>query len=168
MSEVEIETETGEWTIEISHLAGEWEAADEAIVLKAARAALTEAGPKGELELSLALADDPTVQELNQCYRDQDKPTNVLSFENPDDPLPGLPLVLGDVVLAHETCAREAAESATSFADHLTHLTIHGVLHLLGYDHIEEADAEEMEALEIKILAEMGIENPYLDNSDPI
>lgn len=156
------------WTLEITHLAGDWDVADEAIVLKAARAALAKAAPEGELELSLALADDPTVQELNQCYRNQDKPTNVLSFENPDDPLPGLPVVLGDVVLARETCAREATEIGVSFSDHLTHLTIHGVLHLLGYDHIDEEDAVEMEALEVKILAEMGIENPYLDNSEPI
>ncbi|MBO6837309.1 MAG: rRNA maturation RNase YbeY [Alphaproteobacteria bacterium] len=156
------------WDIAISVLKGDWTGPDEATVRRAALAALGAAGPDGPLELSVALADDATVRELNRDYRGQDKPTNVLSFEAGDDPMPGQPLILGDVVLARETCAREALEADKSFDDHLTHLTVHGVLHLLGYDHIEMDEAEEMEALEVEILAEMGIENPYLEKPEAV
>lgn len=114
------------------------------------------------LEVSVALADDATVQALNRDYRGQDKPTNVLSFEN-GEPDPDGMILLGDVILAYETCAREAQGGDKTFQDHLSHLSLHGLLHLLGYDHIEDDEAEEMEALEVRILAEMGIENPYLD-----
>ena len=152
------------WKIAVSRLSDRWTAADEGLVERAARRALALAAPRRELEVSVALADDGTVRTLNRDYRRQDRPTNVLSFESGEEE-PGGVLILGDVVLARETCAREAAETGRPFADHLTHLTVHGILHLLGYDHIAEAEAEEMETLEVRILAGMGIENPYLEGT---
>lgn len=161
-------SDPADWDIAVSVLTGDWSDADEGVVRLAAQAALKAAGPDGPLELSVALADDGKVRELNRDYRGQDKPTNVLSFEAGEDPMPGQPRILGDVVLARETCAREAVEGDKSFNDHLTHLTVHGVLHLLGYDHIDSDEAEEMEALEVEILAEMGIGNPYLEKPEAV
>jgi len=107
-------------------------------------------------ELSIALVSDADIQTLNRDYRDKDMPTNVLSF--PDDgPAP----LLGDIVLALETMMREAEDKSISFEHHLTHLIIHGFLHLQGYDHQTENDAAEMEALEIAALAALNIDNPY-------
>lgn len=99
---------------------------------------------------------------LNRDYRGLDKPTNVLSFSQiePFGPVSG---ILGDITLARETLEREAAELGKSFSDHFTHLVVHGFLHILGYDHIEEADALVMEALETQILASLGIADPYAD-----
>lgn len=109
--------------------------------------------------VTILLADDATVRRLNKQYRHKDKPTNVLSF--PDGTKIGHTPQLGDIILAYETIAREAGEQGKTLKAHLTHLTIHGVLHLLGYDHESEIDAEAMEAIEITILARMGIANPY-------
>jgi probable rRNA maturation factor len=124
----------------------------------------------GQVELSIVLADDATVQSLNREWRGQDKPTNVLSFAALDDEdapvVEGAPLLLGDVVLAWETTAAEATESGKPLADHFSHLVVHGVLHLLGYDHQDEDEAEEMEALETSLLAALGIADPYAD-TDP-
>ncbi len=107
-------------------------------------------------ELSLALVSDAEIQTLNRDFRDKDKPTNVLSF--PDDgPAP----LLGDIVLALETISREAAEKSVPFVHHVTHLIIHGFLHLQGYDHETDETASEMEALEISALAALNIDNPY-------
>jgi probable rRNA maturation factor len=107
-------------------------------------------------ELSLALVSDGEIQALNRDYRHKDKPTNVLSF--PDNgPAP----LLGDIVLALETITREAAEKSILLADHFSHLIIHGFLHLQGYDHQSEAEAAEMERLEISTLAALNIDNPY-------
>lgn len=116
-----------------------------------------------EAELSLLLTDDAHIRVLNKQWRDQDKPTNVLSFPSADedDDEPG-PLI-GDVIVAHETTAREAAEEGKSFEDHFTHLLVHGLLHLFGYDHIEDDEAEEMEAFETEILAGLGVADPYAD-----
>jgi probable rRNA maturation factor len=108
-----------------------------------------------DAELSLALADDTMVQNLNRDYRAKDKPTNVLSFPAAHGPL------LGDVIVAFETLQREAIEEGITPADHLAHLTIHGLLHLLGYDHETEAEAVAMEALETAILAGLGIKDPH-------
>jgi probable rRNA maturation factor len=121
--------------------------------------------PADHLEISLVLADDAMVRDLNGRYRGQDKPTNVLSFATLDDeddisPADG-PLMLGDVIVAFETTAREAASEGKSLAAHLSHLVVHGVLHLLGYDHQDDAEAEEMEAAERSILAGLGIADPY-------
>lgn len=129
---------------------------------QAAAAAL----PKGEQAkiITLLFADDETMQDLNKDWRGKDKPTNVLSFPAPkDQPVPPgeLPL-LGDIVLGFGTCAREAEESDKTLSDHTCHLIVHGILHLLGYDHENDKDAEVMEAAEIKILSTLDIQNPYL------
>ena len=124
--------------------------------------ALKQSGAKvrGVSELSIVLTDDAEQQGLNRDWRGIDKPTNVLSFPQiePFGPVTG---ILGDIVLARETLEREAAELGKPFADHYTHLVVHGFLHILGYDHIEEAQALVMEGLETKILATLGIPDPY-------
>jgi probable rRNA maturation factor len=132
----------------------------------AARLALKRsAAPKASV-VDITLTDDEAQQALNRTWRRVDAPTNVLAFPAADAgaPLPdGAPLLLGDVVLAYETVRREATEQQKPLADHLRHLVVHGVLHLLGYDHAREADAALMEAHEIAILAELGVPNPYRD-----
>lgn len=156
------------WEIAIRTEAGDWAQEDLPIVHAFAASALsTGVQPEEAVELSIVLADDAFVQHLNNAYRGKDTATNVLSFEAEAETIPGQPELLGDVILAHETCSREATEGDISFHDHLAHLVVHGVLHLLGYDHIENSDAEEMEAAEIEILARSGVPNPYLD-TDPI
>lgn len=121
---------------------------------------------------SVLFTSDEEVHTLNREWRAKDKPTNVLSFPMleredllelaPDGP----PEMLGDIALAHETCAREAAEKGVSVQDHATHLVVHGLLHLAGHDHeISDADADAMEALETKALAILGIADPYGDRS---
>jgi probable rRNA maturation factor len=108
-------------------------------------------------EVVVLLTDDSTVKALNARFRGQDKSTNVLSFPAGD----GVGQHLGDVCLAYETCAREAAEQDKPIEAHLQHLVAHGVLHLIGYDHDVDADAEIMEALERRILAALGVADPY-------
>ncbi len=119
----------------------------------------------GPVELSIVLADDDTVRGLNRDWRGKDQPTNVLSFASLDDEgaprVAGAPLLLGDVILAWETTAAEAAAQGKPLADHFTHLVLHGVLHLLGFDHEEAEEAEEMEALETTLLAALGIADPH-------
>ena len=128
---------------------------------------LDEAAPEravqGAVEVSLLFADDAAVAELNETYRGRQGPTNVLSFPNMEQagPPAGQPRLLGDVVLARQTVRREAATQGKSLRAHTTHLLIHGLLHLLGYDHESDGDAAEMEALEIAILAEIGLPDPY-------
>jgi probable rRNA maturation factor len=114
----------------------------------------------GIAELSIVLMDDAAQQVLNQQWRGIDKPTNVLSFPQiePFSPVLGL---LGDITLARETLEREAVELGKSFTDHFTHLVVHGFLHILGYDHIDESEALVMEGLETQILATLGIDDPY-------
>ena len=109
------------------------------------------------------LADDAALRELNREFRGQDKPTNVLSFPAEEKPQSGAPMVLlGDVVLAYETVAREARTQGKSLAEHAAHMVVHGVLHLLGFDHERGgSEAERMEALETQILAKLGVPNPY-------
>ena len=123
------------------------------------------------LSASLLFADDAEVHELNREWRGKDKPTNVLSFpmlersELLDLPAEGPPELLGDIALALETCAREAAEKGLSLEHHATHLIVHGLLHLAGHDHeISPEDARAMEMLEIKALALLGIADPYGDH----
>ena len=142
---------------------------------RAARAAISQTA-HGEIlthaaafELSVKLADKEEVQALNAVYRNKDKPTNVLSFPMlPPDFMDAAALtddgeiLLGDVILAYETCAAEAAEKGISVHDHAVHLIVHGVLHLLGYDHeAHEQAAEEMEGIEIRALASLGMADPY-------
>lgn len=102
------------------------------------------------------LCDDAKIRELNLKWRGFDKATNVLSFEYPANSP-----ILGDIALSYQTCANEAIEQGKTLKNHFTHLLVHGILHLLGYDHIEDEDALEMESLEKEILAKMGIEDPY-------
>jgi probable rRNA maturation factor len=116
--------------------------------------------------LDITLTDDAEQQQLNRLWRGKDAPTNVLAFPaaDADQPPPlGAPLLLGDVVLAFETVAREAAEQNKPIGNHLRHLVVHGVLHLLGFDHQADADANAMETQEIEILARLGVPDPYRD-----
>jgi probable rRNA maturation factor len=119
------------------------------------------------LEISVLLTNNQHIQVLNNEYRGQDKPTNVLSFPSltPEElahPEPlGELLIMGDIVLAFETIKKEALDQHKTFQHHLAHLTIHGLLHLLGYDHENDADANIMESLEITILKQLNITNPY-------
>jgi len=123
----------------------------------------------GVAEISVLFADDARVQILNREWRGQDKPTNVLSFPGEDfrDGLaqhePRVPRLLGDVVVALETTQGEAGAQHKTLVDHLSHLLVHGVLHVLGFDHTTEEHAGEMEALEVEILADLGVPCPYLD-----
>ena len=119
-----------------------------------------DATPDPDSEVSLLFTDDAQVRELNRDYRQQDKPTNVLSFAAQEGGGPAT-LMLGDMVLARQTIEREAGEQDKSRDDHLTHLILHGFLHLLGYDHETDEEAEIMEDLETRILAKLGIADPY-------
>ncbi len=121
-------------------------------------------------EVAVKLTDDAEVHQLNRAYRQKDKPTNVLSFPmvqedllettaNTDDG----EVLLGDIVLAAGVCAAEAADKGISITDHATHLIVHGTFHLLGYDHMDDIEAEAMEALEIRALASLGLSDPYGD-----
>lgn len=127
-------------------------------------AALSGAGRRFDSEVAIQLVNAAEGQAMNRQYRGKDYATNVLSF--PADLPEGLPEdfdfpQLGDLVICAPVVAREAAEQGKALGDHYAHLTIHGVLHLLGFDHVEEAEAEEMEALERQILASLGIADPY-------
>jgi probable rRNA maturation factor len=126
-----------------------------------AAAAEESQGPGEGGDVSLCLADDATLRALNLRWRGIDKPTNVLSFPSaPPDRL-GEATTLGDIALAYETLAREAEDLGVSLADHYRHLLVHGFLHLIGYDHEKDAEAERMEALEAKTLARLGVGDPY-------
>ena len=135
---------------------GAWRDDKDALQLlrKAARRALAAAAPEAR-ELTILLADDAALKALNSRFRGKRKPTNVLSFPSED------PAYLGDIAIAHETVAREAKAQDKSFAAHAAHLAVHGVLHLVGYDHESAADALAMETLETQILAGLGLRNPY-------
>ncbi|MEM6585042.1 MAG: rRNA maturation RNase YbeY [Pseudomonadota bacterium] len=148
--------------------AGDWEG-----LVGSASAALGEVAPElthPRLCASALFTSDSHVHELNREWRQRDKPTNVLSFPMliRDDLLAleakGPPVLLGDIALAYETCAREAQEKGVPLEHHAAHLIIHGLLHLAGHDHVHsDEEAEAMEALEITALAKMGIEDPYGD-----
>lgn len=142
---IAVEIEDDAWTAAVADA--------EARVQAAAVAALE----GGEGEVVVLLTDDAAVRELNQRFRGKDRPTNVLSFPAPETARPHL----GDLVLASGVCNAEAAEQGKTVADHLTHLVVHGVLHLLGHDHEDAAEAETMEARERAILASLGVADPY-------
>src|SRR5689334_20298221 len=149
-------------TIEISRNSDGWPEALDARADQAVRAALTQSKAKvtGAAELSIVLTDDAEQRILNRDWRGIDKPTNVLSFPQiePFGPVQGL---LGDIILARETLIREAQEMGISLEDHFTHLVVHGFLHLLGYDHMDDDEALAMEGLETQILASLGVADPY-------
>lgn len=143
----------------------------EAIVHRAiAAAAAFVAADTGGAEIAVMLTDDAGIRTLNKNWRGQDKPTNVLSFPalqptgkpSPDD----APRMLGDIAIAYETTRREADDEQKPFDRHLSHLAVHGFLHLVGYDHEKDADADAMENLERAILAELGIPDPYADRDE--
>jgi probable rRNA maturation factor len=140
----------------------------EAVIQRAVAAAaeIAKAGI-GEAELAVMLTDDSGIRTLNNNWRGIDKPTNVLSFPalpptgagGPDD----APRMLGDIAIAYETTRKEADDEQKPFDHHLSHLAVHGFLHLIGYDHEQDHDAEQMESLEQEILAQLGIPDPYAD-----
>lgn len=148
--------------IEISRNSDGWPEALDARAEQAVRAALAQSKARitGPSELSVVLTDDAEQRVLNRDWRGIDKSTNVLSFPQiePFGPVSGL---LGDIILARETLEREAAEQGVSFEDHFTHLVVHGFLHLLGYDHMDDDEALAMEGLETQILASLGVADPY-------
>ena len=158
-------TRTAPLHIEISRNSAGWPGHLDARAEQAVREALKQSKAKitGAAELSIVLTDDAEQQILNRDWRGIDKPTNVLSFPQIEafGPVSGL---LGDIILARETLVKEADEQGVSFDDHFTHLVIHGFLHLLGYDHIQESDALVMEGLETQILASLGVANPYAED----
>lgn len=130
-----------------------------AVVQRAADAVAASGSLDGaQVSVTVALSDDAEVAALNAQFRGKPRPTNVLSFPAGRGAVAGF---LGDIVLAYETVIEEAAAQNTSVADHAQHLVVHGILHLLGHDHETRDDAERMEALEISILADLGIANPY-------
>lgn len=148
--------------------AGDWEALATRATAAAGEGEPLLANPR--LIVSLLFTSDAEVHALNREWRQRDKPTNVLSFpmleraEMGALAAEGPPIMLGDIALAYETCAREAAEKGTSLEAHATHLIVHGLLHLAGHDHVDsDEQAEAMEALETRILAKLGIADPYGD-----
>ncbi len=141
-----------------------WEALGiAALADRAARATVEAAGlDPGTCEIGLLAADDARIAALNAEFRGKPVPTNVLSWPSGEGPeAPGEARFMGDLALAYETCLREAQEGRIAPADHVTHLVVHGTLHLLGHDHETDAEAEAMEELETKILATLGVANPY-------
>ncbi|WP_022944678.1 rRNA maturation RNase YbeY [Pseudoalteromonas ruthenica] len=122
---------------------------------------LDELKPNSEITIRISNAEES--QSLNHNYRGKDKPTNVLSFEFDAPPGVELPLV-GDLIICPEVVYRESLEQQKSFHDHFAHMVVHGCLHLLGYDHINDADAQEMEAIEKRLLATIDISDPYRDD----
>jgi probable rRNA maturation factor len=151
--------------IEISRNSDGWPEALDARAEQAVRAALAQSTARitGPAELSVVLTDDAEQRVLNRDWRGIDKATNVLSFPQiePFAPVSGL---LGDIILARETLEREAAEQGVSLEDHFTHLVVHGFLHLLGYDHMDDDEALAMEGLETQILASLGVADPYAED----
>lgn len=142
---IEIEIEDAAWSEALPDA--------EAVVNRAATAALGTV----EGDVVILLTDDESVRDINARFRDRDRPTNVLSFPAAESAFPHL----GDLTLAFGVCAREAQEQGKTLSDHLSHLTVHGVLHLLGRDHEDDAEADEMEAEERSILASLGVADPY-------
>ena len=143
------------------------------LVRKAAEAAIAESAfpdlamTGRPVEISVCLTSDEHVRALNAKWRGKDKPTNVLSFpmaeayELQNENVAEKELLLGDIILAHDVCETEAEEKGVLLEDHAAHLLVHGTLHLLGYDHLHDSDAAEMEAREVRALARLGIANPY-------
>jgi probable rRNA maturation factor len=130
----------------------------EAVLQRAVNAAAGEASSASS-EIAIVLTDDSGIQALNRKWRGRDEPTNVLSF--PAHPVSAAGRHLGDIALAFETLAREAKAQGKPFAHHLAHLAVHGYLHLLGYDHDTDREAEAMERFETRILRKLGIPDPY-------
>lgn len=146
---IEVEIEDAAWTAALPEAA--------AVAERAATGALG----RVEGDVVVLLTNDEAVRDLNARFREKDRPTNVLSFPAADMTMPGQAPHLGDLVLAYGVCAAEAEAQGKTLADHLSHLTVHGVLHLLGRDHEAEDEAEAMEGEERSILASLGVADPY-------
>lgn len=160
---IAVDVKTDDWQLALAAMAP-------AIAAAAVKAALASAGPDFAVEIGVRLTNDDEIQQLNRDYRGRDAPTNVLSFAMsaedtfaaPPTPLPDVaPALLGDIVVAFETCAGEADAQVKPLADHLRHMVVHGVLHLLGYVHESEDEAAQMEEMERDILAGLGVPDPY-------
>lgn len=154
--------------VDIIEEAGDWSAVSPLVAAIEGAAAAVASEATLDLDhtaVAIALADDATVRVLNRTYRQKDTPTNVLSFPAHDGASlpPPARVFLGDIVLAAETVAREASDLGIPRVHHLQHLVVHGLLHLIGFDHETDADAAEMETLETAILARIGVPDPYLD-----
>lgn len=143
---IEVEIEDDAWSAALPEV--------EAVATRAATAALGSVGG----DVVILLTDDEAVREINARFRDRDRPTNVLSFPAAESAFPHL----GDLTLAFGVCATEAEAQAKTLSDHLSHLIVHGVLHLLGRDHEDDAEADEMEEEERSILASLGVADPYI------
>jgi probable rRNA maturation factor len=159
--------------IDVLRQSPQWPHEAEAIVVHAittAAEAVADADADALGGVAVVLTDDAAIRALNRDWRKLDKPTNVLSFPAPQRPaasaIPSIageaPALLGDIVIAYETTAREAAAEGKPLSHHLAHLAVHGFLHLLGYDHESDADAQDMERLEARILARLDVPDPYL------
>jgi probable rRNA maturation factor len=139
-----------------------WRAVPEAeAVIRRAVALAAAAVSTSEGELAILLTDDSAIHTLNRQWRGRDEPTNVLSFPGPE-PQPDTPVLLGDIVIAYDTVAREALAEDKPIRHHLAHLAVHGFLHLVGYDHETDKEAQAMETLETVVLARLGVPDPYL------
>ncbi len=121
-----------------------------------------------QAEVSLLLCDDARIREINREWRGLDKPTNVLSFPAAPPSMLAKSPAVGDIAIAYETVAREAEEEAKTFRDHYMHMVAHGFLHLIGYDHETDDEADEMEALEISILGGLGVADPYANADEDL
>lgn len=151
---VDISIETAPWATAFPNA--------EQLAKAAAEATWHNAGnPETDAEVSIVLADDPMIRSLNDRYRGQDRATNVLSFPAEDSNATDEAVLLGDVILAYDTIVLEAEEQSKPIENHFLHLCVHGILHLLGYDHEADAEALEMEAREVAVLETLGIGNPY-------
>jgi probable rRNA maturation factor len=154
--------------VDVSVEAGAWPppAGLHTLVRRAATAAVRATGVAlaGQPELSAVFTDDAHIRLLNRKFRRRDGATNVLSFPGPKDPGGAFGPLLGDIVLARETIEKEAEIGGIAVSDHVAHLIVHGFLHLLGYDHANEAEAAVMEGLESAILADLGFPDPYADD----
>jgi probable rRNA maturation factor len=151
--------------VEVARHGGAWAGqVTDAMLKRAARAAFGTAPSlsAGAYHVTLVLTDDAEMQTLNRTWRGKDASTNVLSFPAGDIGAPGF---LGDVVLAYETTRAEAREQNLGLQDHAAHLVVHGVLHLLGFDHMDDEEAERMEALERAALASLGVADPYVEEN---
>lgn len=149
-----------EITVEIMVEAGDWPDVD-SLLATAARTAWSAVGDGAPASVSVALTDDDGIRRLNRTFRDRDKATDVLSFPAGEPAVAEDEPLLGDIALALDFIRKEAALENKSFENHLTHLFVHGLLHLLGYDHVDAAEAVEMEQAETEILALLGIGAPY-------
>ena len=163
---INLSIEDERWTAAIADVAAVVENVKDAVINRVSRE-VDFLLPDRQFSLNLCLSNDEEVHRLNKEFRKMDKPTNVLSFASVDDEAfdemlaSGAEVELGDVIVAFETMEREAKETDVSFCEHFCHLWAHGMLHILGYDHIEPEDRAEMEQREIDILEKLKIANPY-------